>query len=67
MLTQPDMANRLLDDKLAAIASTRAVLLATSNIGCSLHIAQGLRGQHKQVQVLHPISIMAKQMGYTAL
>lgn len=64
MLTQPSMANRLLDDKLAAIASTGAVLLATSNIGCSLHIAQGLRAQHSHVQVLHPIHIMAKQMAY---
>jgi glycolate oxidase iron-sulfur subunit len=67
MLTQTTMATRLLDDKLAAIEATRAVLLATSNIGCSLHIAQGLRAHNKQVQVLHPVSIMAKQMGYTAL
>jgi glycolate oxidase iron-sulfur subunit len=66
MLTQSTMANRLLDDKLAAIESTGTVLLATSNIGCSLHIVQGLRTQHKQVNVLHPVSIMAKQMGYLA-
>lgn len=65
MLTQPGMARRLLDDKLSAIATSGAVLLATSNIGCSLHIAQGLRAQHSEVQVLHPIHIMAKQMAYT--
>lgn len=67
MLTQTTMANRLLNDKLNAIASTDAVLLASSNIGCSLHIAQGLRAQHKQVEVLHPVNILARQMGYSAL
>lgn len=64
MLMRTTMASRLRDDKLAAIESTGAVLLASSNIGCSLHIAQGLRAEHQQVDVLHPIFIMAKQMGY---
>jgi glycolate oxidase iron-sulfur subunit len=67
MLTQTTMANRLLDDKLDVIASTGAILLATSNIGCCLHIAQGLRAQRKQVEVLHPVNILARQMGYSAL
>jgi glycolate oxidase iron-sulfur subunit len=65
MLTQNEMANRLLDDKLAAIKNSGAALLATSNIGCSLHIAQGLRAQHQQVEVVHPIQLIAKQMGFT--
>lgn len=63
MLTQPKMAERLLDDKITAITSSSAVLLATSNIGCSLHIARGLRAQALSVAVLHPIHILAKQMG----
>lgn len=67
MLTQTTMASRLLTDKLDAIASNGAVLLASANIGCSLHIAQGLRAQHKQVEVLHPVNIMAKQLGYITL
>ncbi len=67
MLTQPQMAEALLADKLAAIDKTNAVLLATSNIGCALHIAAGLRAQHKSVQVVHPVTIIAKQLGYTGL
>lgn len=65
MLTQADMADALLNDKLAAIDKTKATLLATSNIGCALHIAAGLRAQNKSVKVMHPVTIIAKQLGYT--
>ena len=64
MLTQAAMASQLLGDKLIAIESAGAAVLATSNIGCSLHIAKGLREQNLSVSILHPIQIMAKQMGF---
>jgi glycolate oxidase iron-sulfur subunit len=62
MLTQSEMANHLLNDKLNAISANHVAILATSNIGCSLHIANGLRKQNLKVSVLHPIQIIAKQM-----
>jgi glycolate oxidase iron-sulfur subunit len=65
MLTQREMANSLLNDKLTAITSSNAVVLATSNIGCSLHIANGLREKSLVVSVLHPIQIIAKQMKFS--
>lgn len=65
MLTQANMADALLSDKLAAIAKSKATLLATSNIGCALHTAAGLRAQNKPVKVVHPVTIIAKQLGYT--
>ena len=64
MLTQSHMANSLRDDKINAIKASNAVILATSNIGCGLHIANGLREQNLAVSVLHPIQIIANQMGY---
>ena len=64
MLTQSEMANQLLNDKLAAIKAANVAILATSNIGCSLHIANGLRAQNLTVKVLHPIQILAQQMGF---
>jgi glycolate oxidase iron-sulfur subunit len=64
MLTQNKMADSLRDDKLNAIASNHVSILATSNIGCGLHIANGLREQNTNVAVLHPIQIIAKQMGF---
>jgi glycolate oxidase iron-sulfur subunit len=65
MLTQNTMASSLRDDKLNAIKSNHVSLLATSNIGCGLHIANGLREQNIHVSVVHPIQIIAKQMGFS--
>ena len=65
MLSQSDMANRLLSDKISAIKANNVAILATSNIGCGLHIANGLRQQELSASVLHPIQIIAAQMGFT--
>jgi len=65
-ITQPDMANKLLNDKLNAITANNVAILATSNIGCSLHIANGLRTKNLNVRIMHPIQIIAKQMGVGA-
>ena len=64
MLTQSKMANELRDDKLAAIQANHVVTLATSNIGCGLHIADGLRKLGLDVAVLHPVQIIARQMRF---
>ena len=64
MLTQTDMAERLLADKLSAIDKMQTNILVTANIGCGLHIARGLSKQNKSAQVLHPVHLLARQMGY---
>jgi glycolate oxidase iron-sulfur subunit len=64
MLNQSDMAATLLQDKVLAVKKTSSSILATSNIGCALHIASGLRAQSMTVNVLHPVKIIAKQMGF---
>lgn len=63
-INQPEMASKLLNDKLDAITSSDVAILATSNIGCSLHIANGLREKNLTVSVIHPIQIIAGQMGF---
>ncbi len=64
-ISQPDMANKLRHDKLVAIKAHHVAILATSNIGCNLHIARGLREENIDVSVMHPIQIIAKQMEST--
>jgi glycolate oxidase iron-sulfur subunit len=63
-INQPQMAETLLNDKLQSISDQKVAILATSNIGCSLHIGQGLRAQNLDVSLMHPIQIIAQQIGH---
>ena len=61
-LDQPEMATALQTDKISAIISADSRYLATSNIGCSLHIANGLKAAGATVEVLHPVTLLARQI-----
>ncbi len=65
MITQPIMADALRKDKLAALESSAGTLLVTSNIGCALHIAAGLREAGQHIEVIHPVTLLARQL-YTS-
>lgn len=58
-LTQPDQAEKLLKRKVGHIAATGARIVATSNPGCHLQIARGLKDASTRVQVMHPVSLLA--------
>jgi glycolate oxidase iron-sulfur subunit len=59
-ITQPEQADLLLGRKAANIVSTGAAWLATANPGCHLQIARGLDAAGAQVQVAHPVSLLAR-------
>ncbi len=61
-LDQSEIAKALLDDKMAALANNDARYLITSNIGCSLYIASALRQAGSGIEVLHPVTLLARQM-----
>ena len=63
-LTQPDMAASLLADKIEAVKAGGARILASSNIGCAMHLAAGLKAAGIEVEVVHPITLLARQMGF---
>ncbi|MCK5649142.1 MAG: (Fe-S)-binding protein, partial [Gammaproteobacteria bacterium] len=66
MLQYPEVANRLLDDKIEDVMQQHYSIIVSSNIGCSLHFKQGLK-KHEQkigraVEVIHPVSLLARQL-----
>jgi len=62
VLKHPKMANALVDQVLNAAIATQADTLITSNIGCSLHMAAGLRERGENMKVLHPVELLAQQL-----
>jgi glycolate dehydrogenase iron-sulfur subunit len=59
-ITQPEQSGRLLDRKVANVTRTGAEVLATSNPGCHLQIARGLRAAGQATAVIQPISLLAQ-------
>jgi len=62
MLKHPKMAQALLADLLEAALETQPDYLVSSNIGCVLHIAAGLRDRGIRMEVIHPIVLIARQL-----
>jgi glycolate oxidase iron-sulfur subunit len=62
MLEQPELSDELRADKLAALRGSAAEMLVSSNIGCALHLAAGLRLAGQDVEVLHPAVLLERQV-----
>lgn len=61
-LTQPVMADQLLQGKLEMTRAIAPDIIISSNIGCSLHLAAGLRREGIKAELLHPVSLLARQL-----
>lgn len=59
-LTQPEMADNLLDRKLRHIKSTKADVVATGNPGCLLQVLNGCKRNGLEVRVAHPVTLLAE-------
>ena len=59
-VTQPAMSARLLERKVQAIRDTAPQVVATGNPGCLLQIGSGVRAARLDVEVLHPIELLAR-------
>lgn len=57
-LLQPEMSQRVLNEKLAHIKETNAAILATGNPGCQMHIGAGARLAGMELRVCHPIELV---------
>jgi glycolate oxidase iron-sulfur subunit len=57
-LLQPELSQRVLEEKLAHIRNTKAGILATGNPGCQMQIGAGARLAGIPLQVCHPIELL---------
>jgi glycolate oxidase iron-sulfur subunit len=59
-ITQPEMANQLLERKMRNIRSTGATIVANGNSGCLLQLINGARQHGLPVRVAHPVTLLAE-------
>ena len=59
-LTEPAMARRLLDRKLATVVASRADIVAAANPGCLLQMRAGALQRGLTVEIEHPIDLLAR-------
>lgn len=62
MLTQAEIADRLRDDKIAALQQLDADILVTSNPGCALHLRAGINAAGLNIPVMHPVELLSQQL-----
>jgi glycolate oxidase iron-sulfur subunit len=57
-MLQPEMAGRVLQEKLDHVRETKAQILATGNPGCQMQIGAGAQLAGMTLQVCHPIELI---------
>lgn len=62
MLTQPELAAELRQVKLDALQRQQPALLLSNNTGCAMHLANGMRAQGIELEVLHPVLLLARSL-----
>ena len=62
MFTQPEMSDALLEDRIVQLRDLRPDVLVTSNVGCALHFKAGLARAGLQIEVLHPVVLLERQL-----
>lgn len=62
MLEHPHMADVLADNLLISIENTPLDFIATTNIGCALHLQQRLNQIKKPLKLVHPVVLLAQSL-----
>jgi glycolate oxidase iron-sulfur subunit len=63
MELQPELARAVRARKLDAIEASGAEVVATPNPGCLLWLERGARERGLRVEVVHPVSLLARAWG----
>jgi glycolate oxidase iron-sulfur subunit len=62
LLTQPEVGATLLDPTIEWLRSNKPDLVVSTNIGCSLHIARSAKEAGMATEVVHPVTLLARQL-----
>lgn len=62
MIKHPNMADSLRDDKIENLKKMEPDYLLTTNIGCAIHIAAGIRKAKLPSRLMHPAVLLKKQL-----
>lgn len=62
VLNEPETADRLADHIVASVDKIRPAVLVTSNVGCALHLQAALQRHGLDIQLLHPVEVLARQL-----
>lgn len=65
MIEHPHMADALAAPKVRAAATLGTELLVTTNIGCAMHLARALAEDGQTVEIVHPVTLLARQLAGT--
>jgi glycolate oxidase iron-sulfur subunit len=56
---EPSMSNRILQEKLDDLATTRADVVVSANPGCQMQLESGLRARGSKMRVMHVTELLA--------
>lgn len=63
-LREPELAGRMGERKLDHVRAIQPDILVSANIGCGLHLGNTLRKAGLPAPVLHPVVLLAQQLGW---
>lgn len=61
-ITQGKLADQIIENKIHEIKGSTANYLVSSNIGCALHFQSQIKRENIDIQVCHPITLLAQQV-----
>jgi glycolate oxidase iron-sulfur subunit len=62
VLNEPQIADRLAEQTVDAIAARSPDAVVTSNVGCALHLRPALQRRRLDIPVLHPAELLVRQL-----
>lgn len=67
MIDHPQMTDALVSSKIQDLAENVPEILVSTNIGCALHIQSALRSAGLTIEVIHPLTLIARQLSELAV